>query len=43
MGNSERDLKKLYPIATFAEGLSVRGHQVGMSEELIAEWAKKNI
>lgn len=43
MGNSERDLKNLYPVATFAEGLSVRGHQVRISEDLIAEWAKKNI
>lgn len=43
MGNSERDLKKLYPTAIFTDGLSVRGHQVKMSEDLIAEWAKKNI
>lgn len=41
MGNSERDLKKLYPTATFAEGLSVRGHQVKISQNVIAEWAKK--
>ena len=43
MGNSEHDLKNLYPTATFAEGLSVRGHQVRESEESIAEWAKKHI
>ena len=43
MGNSERDLKKLYPTAIWAEGLPVRGHQVGSSGEIIAEWAKKNI
>lgn len=43
MGNSERDLKNLYPKAAFAEGISVRGHQAKTSEDVIAEWAKKNI
>ena len=43
MGNSERDLKNLYPKADFAEGLSVRGHQARESENIIADWAKKNI
>jgi len=43
MGNSERDLKNLYPKAVWKEGLSVRGHQAVSSEMLIAEWAKKNI
>ena len=43
MGNSERDLKNLYPTAIFAEGLSVRGHQARESEESIAEWAKKHV
>ena len=42
MGNSEGDLKKLYPEATLGEGLSVRGHQVKESENLIVEWARKN-
>lgn len=40
MGNSERDLKNLYPQAVWKEGLSVRGHQAVSSESVIAKWAK---
>ena len=43
MGNSERDLKNLYPNALWKEGLSVRGHQAVSSEVIIADWAKKSI
>ena len=43
MGNSERDLKNLYPNAIWKEGLSVRGHQAANSEDVIGEWAKKSI
>ena len=43
MGTSERDLKKNYPNAVFADGLSVRGHQTEASEEKIADWAKKSV
>ena len=43
MGNSERDLKNYYKDAVFTEGLGVRGHQVVVSKEKIAEWARKSI
>ena len=43
LANAPRDIAASCPGAVVAEGLSVRGHQVKDSEELIASWAKENL
>lgn len=43
LGNSERDLKKLYPGATFGRCLAVYGSEVAHSESQIAAWAKEQV
>ena len=43
LANSPRDIEASCPGATIAAGLSVKGHQVKDSQELIAAWAKDNI
>ena len=43
LANAPRDIAASCPGAHIAEGLSVRGHQVKDSEELIAAWAKDNV
>lgn len=43
LGHSEKDLKEAFPTAEVLPGLSVRGHQCADSEELIADWAKKQL
>ena len=41
LANAPRDLEKSCPGAVIAQGLSVKGHQVRESEEMIAAWAKE--
>ena len=41
LANSPRDLERSCPGATVLEGLSVKGHQVKDSREIIAGWAKQ--
>ncbi len=43
LANSPRDIEASCPGAIVAPGLSVRGHQVKDSQELIANWARENI
>lgn len=43
LAHSEEDLKKSCSGASVLPGLSVRGHQVAASEEMIATWAKGNL
>jgi flavodoxin len=43
LANAPRDIANACQGAMIGEGLSVRGHQVRDSEELIAAWAKENI
>ena len=43
LANSPKDIAKACPGAVIAEGLSVRGHQVKDSEDLIAAWARENV
>ena len=43
LAKAPEDLAKSCPGAVIAEGLSVRGHQVKDSEELIAQWAKEQV
>ena len=43
LANAPKDIAKACPGATVAEGLSVRGHQVRDSEEIISAWAKENV
>ena len=43
LANSPKDIAKACPGAVIAEGLSVRGHQVNDSEDLIAAWARENV
>lgn len=40
LANAPADLERSCPGATVLPGLSVRGHQVADSEEIIADWAK---
>ena len=42
LANAPKDIAASCPGAAVAEGLSVRGHQVKDSEEMIAAWAKEN-
>jgi flavodoxin len=42
LANAPKDIAASCPGAVIAEGLSVKGHQVIDSEELIAAWAKEN-
>ena len=41
LANAPKDIAASCPGAVIAEGLSVRGHQVKDSEDLIAAWAKE--
>ena len=43
LANAPRDIAASCPGSVIAEGLSVKGHQVKDSEELIANWAKENV
>ena len=43
LANSPKDIAKACTGAVIAEGLSVRGHQVKDSEDLIAAWARENV
>ena len=43
LANAPRDIAKACDGAVIAEGLSVKGHQVKDSEEIIASWAKANV
>ena len=43
LAKAPEDLAKSCPGAVIAEGLSVRGHQVKDSEEMIAQWAKEQV
>ena len=43
LANAPRDIAASCPGAVIAQGLSVKGHQVKDSEELIANWAKENV
>ena len=43
LANAPKDIAKACPGAVVAEGLSVKGHQVKDSEEIIAAWAKQNV
>ena len=43
LANAPKDIAASCPGAVVAVGLSVRGHQVKDSEELIAAWAKENV
>lgn len=43
MGNSEKDLKRLFPTAEVLPGLPVRGHKAQDSAEEIAVWAKGSL
>ncbi len=43
LANAPKDITASCPGAVIAEGLSVKGHQVRDSEELIAAWAKENV
>ena len=42
LANAPRDIAKACAGAVIGEGLSVKGHQVKDSQELIAAWAKEN-
>ena len=41
LANAPKDIERSCPGATVLEGLSVRGHQVRESREMIADWAKQ--
>ena len=43
LANAPKDIAKACLRAVIGEGLSVKGHQVKDSEELITAWAKKNV
>ena len=43
LANAPKDITASCPGAVVAEGLSVKGHQVKDSEELIAAWAKEQV
>ena len=43
LANAPADLERSCPGAVIAPGLSVRGHQVTASKEMIAAWAKAQI
>lgn len=43
LANAPRDIGKACAGAVLGEGLSVKGHQVKDSEELIAAWARENV
>ena len=43
LANAPKDIAKACLGAVIGEGLSVKGHQVKDSEELITAWAKKNV
>lgn len=43
LANAPRDLQRSCPGAMIGEGLSIRGHQVRDSENVIADWAKSVI
>lgn len=43
MGNSERDLRRLYPKASFGTGMAIHGADAKKAQQAVADWAKKNI
>ena len=43
LANAPRDIAKACAGAVIGEGLSVKGHQVKDSEEIIAVWARENV
>ena len=43
LANAPRDIAKACAGAVIGEGLSVKGHQVKDSEEIIAAWAKESV
>lgn len=43
LGNSERDLRKIYKGATFGSGIAVHGADAAKAEKAVADWAKKNV
>ena len=43
LANAPKDIAKACAGAVIGEGLSVKGHQVKDSEEIIAAWAKENV
>ncbi|MBR3632185.1 MAG: NAD(P)H-dependent oxidoreductase [Elusimicrobiaceae bacterium] len=43
LGNTERDLKKFCPGATFGQALAVHGSYVKNSQEMVTAWAKEQI
>ena len=43
LANAPKDIAKACAGAVIGEGLSVKGHQVKDSEEIIAAWAKGNV
>ena len=43
LAKAPQDIAKVCAGAVIGEGLSVRGHQVKDSEEIIAAWAKENL
>ena len=43
LANAPRDIAASCPGAVIAEGLSVKGHQVKDSRDMIAAWAKANV
>lgn len=43
MGSSERDLKRLYPMAKVKSGLAIRGSSVQGAKAQVESWAKRSI
>ena len=43
LGNSERDLRKLCPGATFGAGIAIHGADAAKSEKAVSDWAKKSV
>jgi len=41
IGNSERDIKKLCPNAKLLPGIAIRGGSVGVADNLVHSWLKK--
>lgn len=43
MGNSARDLRRMYSQASFGTGMAVHGADATRSEQAVADWARKNV
>ena len=43
LGNSERDLRRICKGAEFGTGIAVHGAEARKSEQVVADWAKKNV